>query len=138
MEYRESLINDYLFELQKALDQLPVDQILKAVDVIQKARLEKRTIFTMGNGGSSATASHMGCDFSKNTRSPELPARIGSGNAGGSGGGQPRFSWPFFFFSSRHSGLGPSSGKRATPIENEVRSCGPSTSKAGSSWSRSV
>ena len=34
---------------------------------------------------------------STSCRSPELPARIGSGNAGGSGGGQPRFSWPFFF-----------------------------------------
>jgi len=74
MDHRESLINSYLLELKNALDHLPTDQILKAVDVIQKARLEKRTIFTMGNGGSSATASHMGCDFSKNTRSPELPA----------------------------------------------------------------
>ncbi len=74
MDHREQLISTYLLELKKSLDQLPVGQILQAVDVIQKARLKKKTIFTMGNGGSSATASHMGCDFSKNTRSPELPA----------------------------------------------------------------
>ena len=35
---------------------------------------------------------------SASCRSPEPPVRIGSGNAGGSGGGgRPRFSWPFFF-----------------------------------------
>lgn len=74
MDIRKQLIKDYLSELQKTIDILPIDQMLRAVDVIQKARMEKKTIFTMGNGGSSATASHMACDFSKNTRDPAIPA----------------------------------------------------------------
>jgi hypothetical protein len=52
MEHRDSLINIICFALSNALDHCP--QInTKRVDVIQK-HSGKRTIFTMGNGGSSA------------------------------------------------------------------------------------
>ncbi len=74
MDLREQLLKVYISELQKTIDILPLDQILKAAERIDQARLEGRTIFTMGNGGSSATASHMACDFAKNTRDPEIPA----------------------------------------------------------------
>ena len=71
---KQEWVNEYIGLLNQAIDKMPVDQIVRAAEMIHSARLEQKMIFTMGNGGSSATASHMACDFSKNTRVPYLPA----------------------------------------------------------------
>ena len=58
-------IQEY-FELEReTIGRLDVDAINRAMNAIADARDRGSTIWTMGNGGSSATASHFVCDFSK-------------------------------------------------------------------------
>ena len=66
-------VRSYIEGLQKALDQLPEDRINQVIDLMHAARLERRQIFIMGNGGSASTASHFVCDLGKNTRNSTLP-----------------------------------------------------------------
>ncbi len=63
-------INTYLDTLKKVTDDLPRQPLLGILAVLETARTEKSTVFICGNGGSWATASHMVCDFGKNTRQP--------------------------------------------------------------------
>jgi D-sedoheptulose 7-phosphate isomerase len=58
-------IKAYLSKLNKTIDALPIESIEELMNVLVKAKNEERTIFIMGNGGSSATASHFVCDFNK-------------------------------------------------------------------------
>ncbi|MBQ9632265.1 MAG: SIS domain-containing protein [Lachnospiraceae bacterium] len=58
-------IEAYLEEEKKVLDALSRDEINDVMNVLEKARLEGRRVFTMGNGGSASTASHMASDFNK-------------------------------------------------------------------------
>lgn len=58
----------YTNQLNEVLNQLPEDKFVEINNVLQDARETGRQIFVIGNGGSAATASHMVCDFSKNTR----------------------------------------------------------------------
>ncbi len=65
-------MTDFTSAMQKYLDaeiqvlrSLDLCEINRAVNAIVDARNRGGTIYTMGNGGSSATASHMVCDFSK-------------------------------------------------------------------------
>jgi D-sedoheptulose 7-phosphate isomerase len=67
------IIDDYLAQVTRAIQTLPRQDLLKVVEVLRSARLEGKTVFVFGNGGSAATASHMVCDFSKNTRQPGKP-----------------------------------------------------------------
>lgn len=48
-----------------ALQGLNLDELNAAVNAILEARERSGIIYTMGNGGSAATASHMVCDFAK-------------------------------------------------------------------------
>jgi len=66
-------IRDYISQLHATLDQLPEEQIAAVVELLHEARVNQRHVFVMGNGGSSATASHMVCDLMKNTRKVDLP-----------------------------------------------------------------
>ncbi|MDD5594386.1 MAG: SIS domain-containing protein, partial [Candidatus Margulisbacteria bacterium] len=61
---------NYLAELIKSIDQMPLEKIEEIVDSLKKAYREGRHIFIMGNGGSAATASHFVCDLAKGTRVP--------------------------------------------------------------------
>ena len=67
------IIDDYLTELKRSIDMLPHQDIQKVIDILRSARVEGKTVYVFGNGGSAATASHMVCDFSKNTRQPGKP-----------------------------------------------------------------
>jgi D-sedoheptulose 7-phosphate isomerase len=62
-----SYIRRYLDELGTVLDQLPQDQIAQIVRALEQARMERRQIFLIGNGGSAATASHFANDLLKST-----------------------------------------------------------------------
>lgn len=56
---------DYVKRLGELLPQLPFERIAQAVEVLRKARDAGRTVFTFGNGGAAATASHLACDLGK-------------------------------------------------------------------------
>lgn len=66
-------IRAYIDELNTTLDRLPEADIRQVVQLLAEARLTRRQIFIMGNGGSASTASHFVCDLAKNTRGPDYP-----------------------------------------------------------------
>lgn len=64
MDYRPA-IYAYFSQLKHTIDLIDVDELQKACDCLLKARDEKRFVYTIGNGGSAATASHWAGDFNK-------------------------------------------------------------------------
>ena len=66
-------VQRYLQEVQHTLAALPLERIHNVVDVLLGANYEGRTVFTLGNGGSAATASHFACDLGKGTITPGRP-----------------------------------------------------------------
>src|SRR5512141_2554399 len=69
----DARISRYLLQLQSVLAALPEETIERMARVIHTARLEGRTVFIVGNGGSAATASHWANDLCKFTRRESLP-----------------------------------------------------------------
>lgn len=67
-------MNDYFTALINTLGYLQSDVIQQVMCVLHEARLNKRLIFLMGNGGSASTASHFAADLSKNTYNPDYPS----------------------------------------------------------------
>ena len=63
-------ITAYLDGLRDLLNELSIGDIERALEMLERAYHEDRTVFICGNGGSAATASHWTCDFSKGTISP--------------------------------------------------------------------
>lgn len=70
MVNHQKTMEQYFSALKTVINDFPLDDLLTFLSVIETAREEERTIFICGNGGSWATASHMVCDFGKNTRMP--------------------------------------------------------------------
>jgi len=68
MSGKENFARMYIDQLAEALNELPEDKFAEINSVLQDARETGRQVFVIGNGGSASTASHMVCDFSKNTR----------------------------------------------------------------------
>ena len=66
-------IRRYLERIQYILDALPLERIRDVVDVLLSANYVGSTVFTLGNGGSAATASHFACDLAKGTITPGRP-----------------------------------------------------------------
>lgn len=64
MDYTDQ-IKEYIEMEIEVLKKLPTKDISNVMEVLEKARLEKRRIFICGNGGSASTASHFECDFNK-------------------------------------------------------------------------
>lgn len=75
----ESKLNPAIFSklyceyLTSLIDKLDHNLISDCIELLEKARLESKNIFVIGNGGSASTASHIGNDFGlaviKNTNS---------------------------------------------------------------------
>lgn len=63
----------YLSEIKQVIDRLPLDLIEATVEQLHQARVNRRQIFIIGNGGSAATATHFACDLAKNTVVAGLP-----------------------------------------------------------------
>ena len=59
-----------LAETVRAIDAAAVERLVEA---IRRARDAGGMIYTLGNGGSAATASHLALDLAKNTRRPDRP-----------------------------------------------------------------
>lgn len=68
-----STIKQYIEDLQETLDRLPIEAIEQVIQLLAEARVNRKQVFIMGNGGSAATASHFVCDLAKGTRHPSLP-----------------------------------------------------------------
>lgn len=66
-------IQNYITRLRDTLQQLDLETIHQAIECLEEARHNRRTVFIMGNGGSASTASHFVCDLVKNTRAPGYP-----------------------------------------------------------------
>jgi D-sedoheptulose 7-phosphate isomerase len=65
-------IDNYLESLQEALAALPRDRIEHLGETLLRAYRNDKQVFTLGNGGSSSTASHMAADLAKNTIAPNM------------------------------------------------------------------
>ncbi len=61
----ETFAHSYFDELCKTLRSIPISQLEVIVQLLAKAMVERKRVFTAGNGGSAATALHMACDLSK-------------------------------------------------------------------------
>jgi D-sedoheptulose 7-phosphate isomerase len=66
-------VENYLFYLQQTINELPKENIVNVIELLQAARLACRQVFIMGNGGSASTATHFVCDLAKNTRKDGWP-----------------------------------------------------------------
>lgn len=66
----------YSSNLKEICNELPYEDIAKMVDILWKACLEGKTIFTMGNGGHCNTASHMINDIAKHTTSSDDKTKV--------------------------------------------------------------
>lgn len=64
----------YFSDLLHAMRLMPIDNIDRVIEILHEARLTRRQVFIMGNGGSAATASHFVCDLLKNTRAAGYPS----------------------------------------------------------------
>lgn len=56
---------DLLDRAAQALRGVSRPHFIQALDVLAAARRERRRVYTLGNGGSSATAAHLACDLAK-------------------------------------------------------------------------
>jgi phosphoheptose isomerase len=63
---RDAFARGYLEEVSSSVATLPLAQIAAFAEVVERAYLDDRQVFVIGNGGSASTASHMACDLAKN------------------------------------------------------------------------
>src|SRR3712207_6259473 len=57
----------YLERLRAAIDTLSENALSAFADMLYRAYRDDKQVFTLGNGGSASTASHMAADLAKNT-----------------------------------------------------------------------
>jgi D-sedoheptulose 7-phosphate isomerase len=65
-------IDSYLATLQETLAALSRERIEAFGETLFRAYRNDKQVFTLGNGGSSSTASHMAADLAKNTIGPNM------------------------------------------------------------------
>ena len=66
-------VEGYLSRLEAVISNTPREAMVEIASTLRKAQEDGQRVFVFGNGGSAATASHMACDFGKNTRLPGRP-----------------------------------------------------------------
>ena len=69
----EKSIQTYLTEVQDILARMPQEPIARVIELLLEAPHRGATIFTAGNGGSAATASHFAADLAKGAVVPGQP-----------------------------------------------------------------
>lgn len=62
---RSRFIKNYIENLRHILREVPMDDIERGLQLLEKTYVEYRHVFLAGNGGSAATASHMANDLMK-------------------------------------------------------------------------
>jgi D-sedoheptulose 7-phosphate isomerase len=65
-------VSDYLDRLRAAIDALPGDRLELLGEMLFRTYRNGKQVFTVGNGGSASTASHMAADLGKNTIGPHM------------------------------------------------------------------
>ncbi len=65
-------ITGYIEELRAAIDALPRERLAAMGEMLFRAYRNGKQVFTVGNGGSASTASHMAADLGKNTIGPNM------------------------------------------------------------------
>src|ERR671931_101646 len=60
-------VETYLGRLHAAVDALPRDRLTELGEMLYRTYRNGQQVFTLGNGGSASTASHMAADLAKNT-----------------------------------------------------------------------
>jgi D-sedoheptulose 7-phosphate isomerase len=68
----ETHVRDYLGRLISTLERIPTARVEQLADLLYRAYCDGKQVFTLGNGGSASTASHMAADLSKNTIGPNM------------------------------------------------------------------
>jgi D-sedoheptulose 7-phosphate isomerase len=63
-------IDLYFSAAERILQEIDQAAIEQVVDILYRAWQQGKTIFTMGNGGSASTATHLACDLAKVTIVP--------------------------------------------------------------------
>lgn len=63
----------YFELLSKTIELLPFEDIERVSRLLANAYERRRTVFSFGNGGSAALASHFACDLSKGTVNGAMP-----------------------------------------------------------------
>lgn len=58
-----NFIHGYIDKLKTLLDNTDVEAISKIIDLLEKTQENRSSVYVIGNGGSSATASHMANDL---------------------------------------------------------------------------
>jgi D-sedoheptulose 7-phosphate isomerase len=66
-------LSEYVETLRDAIDALPRDRLEAMGEMLFRAYRNGKQVFTVGNGGSASTASHMAADLGKNTIGPNMP-----------------------------------------------------------------
>jgi D-sedoheptulose 7-phosphate isomerase len=65
-------VDEYLERLRIAVEALPRARLIELGDMLYRAYRNEKQVFTLGNGGSASTASHMAADLAKNTIGPNM------------------------------------------------------------------
>ncbi|MFD8722640.1 SIS domain-containing protein [Streptomyces sp. NPDC059629] len=70
---RQGEIAAYVENLRRAVDSLSLPDVLRVARLLEDTYWSRGIVYTCGNGGSAATASHLAVDLSKGTRTPTAP-----------------------------------------------------------------
>jgi D-sedoheptulose 7-phosphate isomerase len=70
MSQDQNSYRDYLAGLKNVMDQFPIQDAVRAAEILFQAYQSDHTVFLFGNGGSAALASHMAADLGKCTHFP--------------------------------------------------------------------
>jgi D-sedoheptulose 7-phosphate isomerase len=68
----KSFVTDYLVRLKRILDDIDTEVVSDIVDTLELTLVNKSRIYIIGNGGSSATASHMVNDLGAGLRRRDI------------------------------------------------------------------
>lgn len=68
----QTYIDSYIERLTATISNLPRERVAKLGGSLLRAYRNDKQVFTLGNGGSSSTASHMAADLAKNTIGPNM------------------------------------------------------------------
>jgi D-sedoheptulose 7-phosphate isomerase len=65
-------VQSYLQRVREVVEVLPSDCLEQFGERLYRAYTNEKQVFTLGNGGSASTASHMAADIAKNTIGPNM------------------------------------------------------------------
>ena len=65
-------VDNYLDRLHAAVEALPRERLTELGEMLYRTYRNGQQVFTLGNGGSASTASHMAADLAKNTISANM------------------------------------------------------------------